>query len=387
MDLAERIARRRVNSTAEDLVADWEKLDPSVHLDEPVGRGSVLERILDAMEPLFRGEVPSNLAVWGPQGTGKSAIVVSLLSTLTDEFTESRSRLYTATRGGETRDRVRFAYADARRTSSEHKLYYSILEHLTPESVPERGIGTETLRDRIATELAGSPGAVVAIDHVGESEAIDQASLSTMATEFENAAWITIGRSSPESLSPGEMAAQVEVPAYRTHELIDLLTVRANRGLTAGVSHAQARRIAEWADGDAHDALVALFTAAMAARESGNAQVRDADVDVAIDRASPDAVPVGRVLALSENRQTVLETLFEIPEGRRETIETTADAIAANSSLTQTTVRRFLYELADDGFLEKVRTDATPPGGGRRATRLEPRFPVAVFRQLRSLER
>ncbi|WP_434531514.1 Cdc6/Cdc18 family protein (plasmid) [Haloarcula sp. NS06] len=385
MDLAERISRRRVSSTTEDIVANWEKLDPTIHLDEPVGRGSVLEQILDTLETLFNGELPPNLVVRGPAGVGKSAIVISLLSKLADELAESRSRRYTATRGGKRRDRIRFAYTDARHASSLHKLYHSVLEYLTNEPVPERGIGTDDLRERIESELTGTPGAVIAIDHADEGDMIDAATLKRLDEEFGNASLITIGRSDPQLITPGQMAAQIEVPAYRTHELIDLLTVRASHGLTSGITHAQARTITSWAEGDAHDALVALFTAAMSASESGHAQLRDADIKIGIDRSPLDGVSLGRVLTLSENKQVVLERLFDVPEEQRVSIETTAETIAANSALTKTTVRRFLYELADENVLKKVRAETAPGNNGRRPTRLEPLFPVAVFKQLRSL--
>lgn len=382
MDLAERIARRRSNSTDEDLLADVEKLDPSRHLEEPVGRGSLFERFLDVLEPVFDGDLPSDVVVRGPGGAGKSAVVVALLSELSEELSGVRSGLYTTTRGGPAGDHVRFAYVDARRASSRHKLYYGVLESLTRESVPERGVGTGDLRERIRAELADTPGAVVAVDHLDENGELGGAA-GELADEFDDVAWITIGRSDPAP--PSQLAAEIEVPPYRTHELVDLLTIRANRALTTGISHEQARRIASWAEGDAHDALACLFTAATAAQDAGHARVRDADIGLAIDRTPRDCAPVGRVLALSENRQAVLAALLDLSEERRGTIERTADAVAADSSLTRATVRRFLYELADQDLLEKVPADEPGPEGGRRPTRLEPRFPATVFRRLRSL--
>jgi Cdc6-like AAA superfamily ATPase len=382
MDLAERISRRRVSSTTEGIVASWEQLDPTVHLDEPVGRGSVFEQILDTLETLFNDEIPPNLAVHGPKGSGKSAILTSLLSKLADEFAESRSRRYMATRGGDMRDRVRFAYIDARRASSRHKLYHSVLEYLTGEPVPERGVGTDDLRERIEGELAGTPGAVVAVDHADERDAVGYEELDSLQG-LGDVSLITTGRGDPEAFTPGRVVAEISVPAYRTHDMIDLLTVRANHGLTSGITHAQARRITEWAEGDAHDALVALFTAAVSARESGHTKLHDSDIRLALERSPRGGVSLGRVFALSESQQTVLETLLDLPEGSRGNIETTARAVAANSSLTQTTVRRFLYELADEAVLRKVPTD----GDGGREVRLEPQFSVTVFTQLRRLQR
>ena len=46
-----------------------------------------------------------------------------------------------------------------------------------------------------------------------------------------------------------------------------------------------------------------------------------------------------------------------------------------------TTVRRVLYELADAGLLDRV-TVARSDGKGRPPSRLVPRFPTLVFREL-----
>lgn len=386
MQLSERIARRRLNSMPETLVADWEKLDPSSHLNEPVGRGSVLERTLDSMEPLFDGDRPSNIVVWGPKGIGKSAIVISLLSKLTAEFTESRSKLYTATRSGSARDSPRFAYVDTRRASSRYKLYSRILEYLTGESVPERGFGTGDLETRIRSELAGSAGAVVAVDHVDETGVLDDESLVSALSTFENVSWITIGRTRPTATNLLAGAANIEVPTYRDHELIDLLTVRANKGLTTGITHAQARTITEWADGDAHDALAVLFTAALVASDAGRNTLQTGDIEAAIEQTPSTSASIGRVLSLRETKQDVLDALLELDGDHRKTIETTAEAIAVNSSLTQTTVRRYLYELANEGFLQRVEAESIPDGGGRKPSQLIPCFPAPVYRKLRSLE-
>jgi len=55
MDLQERIARRRSARQGRRIVVDRDQLSPVVHRPEPVGRGPVLEQLLDALEPIFDG--------------------------------------------------------------------------------------------------------------------------------------------------------------------------------------------------------------------------------------------------------------------------------------------------------------------------------------------
>jgi len=80
-------------------------------------------------------------------------------------------------------------------------------------------------------------------------------------------------RTAPPSRSDGpkpddHRGETVTVPAYRDHELVDVVTDRVSTGLAAGaLDHGAVRELADWADGNAHDALAALFGAAVLASE------------------------------------------------------------------------------------------------------------------------
>lgn len=97
MDLADRIARRRNRQLGDRLVLDWDALNPAIHLQEPVGRDALYEDILDAVEPVFDEVLPPNLYLWGPAGSGKSAIVTALMAALRSELTGAQ-QMFTATR-------------------------------------------------------------------------------------------------------------------------------------------------------------------------------------------------------------------------------------------------------------------------------------------------
>ena len=58
MDLTERIERRRTRRSKNELVVDRDALNPAVHLSEPVGRETLFEALLNAVDPLFDRAVP-----------------------------------------------------------------------------------------------------------------------------------------------------------------------------------------------------------------------------------------------------------------------------------------------------------------------------------------
>ncbi|MBB6645645.1 Cdc6/Cdc18 family protein [Halobellus ruber] len=380
MDLTERIERRRTRSSRNELVVDRDSLNPAVHLSEPVGREALFEAFLNAIDPLFDRAVPPNTYVWGPKGAGKSAIVTALLSALESEMSGT-DPFYTATRGASDHPEVRFVYLNARRARSRFQVYRELLDDLLVESVPERGVSTETLRGRIESVTSKSESILVAVDHLGEPTTVDLADLYSFFESFENLAWIGVGRTPPEELSFPMPEQQISVPAY-THELVDVLTVRGSRGLSHTLDHGHAQRIAEWADGDAHDALAALFVAASTAEADGSTRVRDADVDAGIAAVPTGGVPIGRVLTLSQNEQQVVEQLLALSLDDEVRIEDAAGRIADRTDLTDATVKRLLYELAQFGVLERREVPVGARITGRKPSGVGLNFSAQLFTAL-----
>ncbi|WP_135820732.1 Cdc6/Cdc18 family protein [Halostella litorea] len=378
MDITDRIARRQTRTREGGLILDRGPLNPAVHLSEPVGRGPVLERLLDVLDPVFRDRLPDDVAVYGPKGTGKSAVVSALLAALNDQIGRRRQPIGTTTRAGSAEGSVGFVRVDAYRATSEFRFYHTLLNAVADDPVPERGVGTETLRDRLRDHFdTPKRRAVVAVDHVSDAEDVTVADVRRWLTPVEDSVSLAlVGRSVPPSWED----ETIHVPAYRQHALVDVLTARASQALENGVlRHGQARRIAEWAGGDAHDALAAAFGAADAADRADADRIRASDVDAGMDAVPDDCVHVGRVLALPENRQRVLATLLDL-DGPA-TVDEAATAIADRSDLTASTVKRFLYELAEADVLERVAA-SDADGTGRRPSRVETRFPTLVFRRL-----
>lgn len=387
MDIEARIRRRRRRDADARLVLDYESLAPVTHVAEPVDRGPFLERLLDHLDPVFDGALPGNAYVWGPKGTGKSAVLTALVDRLRALPRGSESVIHTATRAEETTTPA-FVYLDARRAGSEFGFYHALLDGLLEESVPEHGVGTETLRDRLREYLVDRD-VVVVIDHVGEPATVDREAVLDLLDPLSGGVrWICVGREAPDAGGWAAAAdASVEVAAYRPEVLVDVLMDRASTGLARrALDHAAARDVATWASGNAHDALAALFVAADAAATAGRSRIEPQDVEAGQADVPRDGAVLGRVLALPDTRRAVLRELVGLDEDDRRSVTSTAEAVAASGrvDLSASTVERFLYEMAEAGVLRREE-NREAGSQGRPPSRIVPRFSPTVFRRLYDL--
>ncbi len=391
MDIDARIKRRQRRDDVPRLVQDYESLSPVAHLDEPVGRAPVFEQVLDHLDPVFDGNLPPNAYLHGGFGAGKSAVVAALFSHLSRLATETQSAIHTSTRAaGPTTPG--FVYVDLRETTSEFAFYHTVLDALVDESVPEHGISTTELTDRLHALLDRSrTGVVVAVDHVGEAAGVETPDLVDLFAGLpSNLSWLAVGRADPEESGlTTYTATSIRVEPYRPQMLVDVLMARASEGLARqALDHELARRIAGWADGNAHDALTALFVAADRASRESRTRLTERDVDDAVAEIPCPSVSLGRVFALPANKQLVLRSLVDLDETERASVTATADAISSRPGvdLSRGTVERFLYEIAESGAVERVRS-GEPSGKGRPPSRVELRFPPTPFRRLYDLRR
>ena len=378
MNLQERIDRRRSAHQDGTIVVDRAHLAPVVHRSQPVGRGSVIEQLLDALEPVFDGDLPPPVAAVGPPGSGTSAVVTSVFDALNTRLGDANRSIETTTRSAPSEPVTWFVTVDAREMDSEFVFYRAILSGISSDPVPRGGIGTEAVRDRLETHLERRDRrAVLAIDHHDEPGSLGYDRVRELLEPFgENISTVAVGQAAPD----GWDLNRIPVPDYRRHELVDVLTDRASTGLAPGVlEHEGIRDLADWADGNAHDALAALFTATVFAANDNVGSITGTHLEQAKDDVPAGGVHVGRALSVSRTRQQVLLELVRTTD-RRSSIRDLADTIADRTDLTAGTVERFLYELADRGVLE--RTPLPAEGSGRRPSSVEPRFPPTVFRML-----
>lgn len=388
MDIDARIKRRQRRDAGPRLIQDDEALSPVAHLQEPSDRGPTFERLLDHLDPVFDGNLPPNAYVYGPAGAGKSAIVTALFTHLNQLSTETRSVIHTSTRAGSPTS-PSFAHLDLRGTTSEFAFYHGVLDALVEESVPEHGISTAEIRERLHDLLGGTrTGVVIAVDHV-EAEGPGTELTELFAGLPSNVSWIAIGQADPSAVDLTEYTAtSMAVPPYQRQMLVDVLMTRASEGLAhQGLTHELARQIAEWADGNAHDALAVLLVAADRADRADRTRLTEADVEAAIDEMPQPCISLGRVLALPANKQLVLRELVDLDEDDRLSVTKTTEAISGSPAvdLTPGTVKRFLYEMAEDGIVERVESDVQNRKG-RPPSRVELRFPPSAFRRLYDLE-
>ena len=391
MDIDARIKRRRRRTDDPRLIRDYESLSPLAHVEEPSGRGPVLERLLDHLDPVFDGHLPPNAYVHGPFGSGKSAVVTALFAHLRRLSTETRSVIHTSTRAASP-SVPGFVYVDLRETTSEFAFYRSVLDALVEEPIPEHGVSTTDIRTRLHDRLGASPtGVVVAVDHVDGSDDTDVDDLIDLLAGLpSNLSWLAVGRTPPDRTPLSEFTATaIRVDGYGQQALVDVVMARSSRGLVPqALDHALARRIAEWADGNAHDALAVLFVAADRANHEGRTRLTDGDAADAIDEIPRPSVSLGRVLTLPANELLVLRELVDLDAADRASVTATTEAIGSRPAvdLSPSTVKRYLYELAEAGIVERVPSEREK-GRGRPPSRIELRFPPTVFRRLYDLRR
>ena len=383
MNLEDRINRRLRRNRSRQLVQDYAAFSPVSHPSEPVAREAALERILDALEPAFSGELPRSTYVWGPKGAGKTALVQATFGLLAGVSREQHRGIHTTTRTGRPKTPP-FVYVDAREADSEFSLLAAVLNGLLDRPAPTQGVSTGRIREQISREINGRDGVVVAVDHVGEPRTHDLTSVAeTLATVEGTFVWVGVGRRSPDtcSIDPDQV---VEIPAYRRHAMVDVLTDRTSAGLSRdAVTHEQLRELAVWAEGDAHDALAAVFGGAVLAERNDHDTILPSDLDAGIEAVPRPCVALGRVLALPTNWQRVLAALVELSADDRTSVTTATEAIATTPGidLSDGTVRRMLYELAEEGILDRQPAEAAG-SRGRPPSRIEPLFPTLAFRQL-----
>ncbi|XVH31346.1 Cdc6/Cdc18 family protein [Haloferacaceae archaeon DSL9] len=384
MNLEERIARRLRVEAEPRLIRSYEALSPVSHRDEPTACGPAVEQLLDHVEPALRGARAENLYVWGPKGTGKSAVLSALFEKLAQVVGGPQQIIQTTTRAQSPT--TTFVYIDARAAKTTFGLSHAVTDALVEESIPRQGVGTSALQDRLDSWLAGgNRHAVVAVDHVGEPETHSVEEIDAhLAARSPSLTWVCIGRDDPESAA-ADGCATLEFEPYERHTLVEILTGRASDGLTRrALAHEQLRRVAEWADGDAHDALAAIFGAAELATTAHAETIDDDALTAGMEAVPRPCVSLGEVLSLADSRRRVLRQLLELDADERRSVRTAAAAIAARDvDLSQATIERVLYELSEAGITRRVQAERTG-AVGRPPSRLEPRFPTLVFERLAS---
>ncbi|USZ72108.1 Cdc6/Cdc18 family protein [Natronosalvus halobius] len=370
MELWERIGRR-ISDDRNRLIVDENALNPAVRPDEPIGHGPIIERLLDVLDPAFSGSLPPSCHVYGPRGSGKSVLVANLFQLLSERFSPGDAPIVTTTRTTNV-PRTEFVYVDARGRTTFETLR-GVLDALTDETTPKRGISLDDIEWRLTDAVAATERTVLAIDHVSESRS---GTIRDHLPANVPISTVTVDRQPMDTAD-----STVRIPAYSSEALLDILFTRASSGLSSnGLKYALTREIGDWAAGDATKAITALYAAAIFAERDGATNIGSEHVGEAIETTPDRCIHVETIASLHESKQTVLDRFVTLNLSGTE-IDESAESIAADVTLSEKTVKRHLYELAQDGVLTRIRTSGNGPG--RPPTRLEPRFSPPVYRRLR----
>lgn len=390
MNIDNRIKRRLRQADGESLVTDYTVLSPATHIADPVDRASIVEQLLTQFDPAFEGEIPEPLYLYGPPGSGKSAIVTALFRKLSEIPSETRPVIHTSTRVEPSQQPV-FSYIDSRHVDTEFAFFRTILDRVSADTIPKRGVSAAALRDELHEWSEEGPPVVVAVDHLDDHEqTLTLEQIITWIEPFsETIGLVGIGRTLPELPVFESAAGEVcQFTPYREDKVADILTRRASYGMgDDALNFEAAEPIVEWSAGNAHDALAALFVAAERAEQRNSDRIHRDDSNEAVETLADDTISLDRVCALSENRQAVLRELIAVAPESRESVAKAATTVTESLSrdLSEGTVKRFIYEAAEDGLLDRFERN-DPSDVGRTASRVEPAFPVPVFRRLYDVE-
>lgn len=383
--IKDRVERRIRTASSKSVIVDRSMLEPTNYRVDVQGRGPTVEQLLDALMPVLSSTAAPGVYLWGPKGTGKSTVCIGLVTAFRRAGGHGGDSLFTTTRtDGRTVPII--AYVDLRTVSSEFAFYRGVLTSLVgPETVPTNGVPTDELRSRVERTLQTGVAPIIVTDHLEDPLGPATNDVRTWLDTLDlDVGWLAVGRDPPDTIGHS-FDHRLELEPYRHHTLVDILSNRADIGLASGsITHAQLSAIADWAAGDAHDALTALFEAATATAKAEERQIDGDARRAAIATIPEETVSLHRLFALPDDRQTLLSGFGPLSASGTATVRSTAEALSNQPTVEfrTSTVKRILYELADVGFLRRRDDAATGSGRGRPPSTLEPQFPTPAFRKL-----
>jgi len=238
--------------------------DPSVFLEgflpeSLAGRKTLMQEIEACLAPSLRRDKPENVWIWGPVGSGKTAVAKSILRKLTRET------------------RAKGCYVNC----WEHDSLYSVLDCLVTEL---RILGAEQQDtafklERLRRAVSDGPFIVV-LDETDRPEPKDREAIIHGLLTLERVGLVCISDSEDAYFALDERVKSrlnpkmVPFQPYSDREILEILTSRAEKGLARDSWTLPAlERIAHLAKGDARIAILTLHNAAEAAELESAAKV------------------------------------------------------------------------------------------------------------------
>ncbi len=297
------------------------------------------------LAPIARGGSPSNAFLYGPPGTGKTSLAKWILR----EFEN-----YT--------DRASTTYTNAWDLKTPHAVLGEIARSLGVFASPREPVsGLLSLIDSFLRKK--NKKLVVCIDEVDQLRdpddilySLSRRGYALVLVSNDPHALVGLDTRVKSSLSLEE----IEFPAYKTEELIDILENRARHALSPGaVSRDLLRVIAHSSQGDARRAILLLRRAALAAESEGLEEITPGIVKRIVREESPrDRLSVALSSAMSHPHQSVIVRILK-EKGELSSGDLYREySSRVENPLTERAYRNHMEELASKGIV-------VPVGSGR----------------------
>ncbi|WP_206042110.1 Cdc6/Cdc18 family protein [Haloarcula argentinensis] len=235
--------------------------------EEPVGRDSEIQRIVDAVQPLTHRKSPENLLVYGPAGVGKTTCVKHVFDRLEEET------------------RAKSVYINAWQYNTRPSLLTELLIQLGYPA-PRKGKPVDELLSKLREWLDKNRGVAVAIDEFDQLQEKTEIiyDLQMLNEEAENPLGIVMVSNQPPSkvhLDPRSQSRlncqTLQFNSYNAPQLQEILKKRVKQAFKPGtvpdeVLEAIAEQVAE-NSGDCRVALEKLLRAGRKADKKGLSEV------------------------------------------------------------------------------------------------------------------
>ncbi|WP_338599989.1 orc1/cdc6 family replication initiation protein [Sulfolobus tengchongensis] len=265
-------------------------LMPDYIPEELPHREDQIRKIAGILAPLYRGERPNNIFIYGLTGTGKTAVSKFVLSNLYKKFP----------------NKFKYVYVNTRQTDTPYRVLADLLEALGVK-VPFTGLSIAELYRRLVKAIKEySLQVVIVLDEIDafvkkyNDDILYR--LSRINSEISKGKVSFIGITNDvkfvDSLDPRVKSSlseeEIVFPPYNAEELEDILRKRAQMALKPGVLSDSVIRLcaalAAREHGDARRALDLLRVSAEIAERLRDSTVKEEYVYMAKDEIERDRV-------------------------------------------------------------------------------------------------
>jgi len=284
-------------------------------------RENEVEAIMFNLVEALKGNVPSNMVIYGPSGAGKTAVINFICRQLSEK--------------GQQIDRyINPVYVNCRKIDTQYRalthMSNSLLEEYENEDIPFTGWPTDRVFSELVKRMDRRGGVHVLvldeIDHLVKKSGDDLLyNLTNLNAELKDARCSVIGISNDLKFT-GYLDSRVSsrlgqedlaFKPYNASQLQDILTERAKLGISAGVLSSAVIRLcsalAAQEHGDARRALNLLRVSTEKAEQCGEEKVLERHVRMAQNQIECDQITPA-IASLPSQQKLVLFSILQIED-------------------------------------------------------------------------